>query len=226
MNPFYRATAIGMMAVTFCLGLNAFAWGQQNNPSPANADQAGRITWVLFFLGNPERPMGNGDSADEAAARQVLQAIGSKPMVWFNLDGRNYVSQNPEVMDRINRLVNIRTWYPWQLESVERYRQDNATYAATVSASFIDANSAELRQLSEDVRQMALQPVTAAQDITEVQKRVRAMVDTLLKMQAQVVSRGTAIGSLKSAERSLQEAGTEREIFTDAVASGKAQPAP
>jgi len=226
MSPFYRATAIGTIVTMVWLGSSISVFGRQNNPNPANADQGGQISWVLFNSGNPRSPRVSGDSTDEAAARQVLQSIGEKPMIWFKLDGRNYVSQDRAVMDRINGLDLSRKSYSFQLEQAERTRKENADYAASMSPSVIQTNSAEFRQLTEDVRQMALQPVTSSQDITALRKRVSAMVDTLMQTQRQVLNRDAAIVRLESNERELRRAGTEREILSNAIAAGKAQPAP
>lgn len=198
----------------------ACAGASGQGPSPSDD-----VAYALFY-GNPDRPTLKGTAADVAAAKEAQRLVGARFMMWFKLDGRAYVSQDMTTMDRLNRLNNMRAWQPSGIESAERYRQQNADWAAANPASVLESKSAEFRQLSESIRQMATLPLTKDQDVSELQKRMRAMADVLQEMQNQVMGRDLGIKTLQNIERSLQESGTERQILSGALASGKAQPAP
>ena len=146
--------------------------------------------------------------------------------MWFKLDGKAYVSQDQPTMDRVNRLINAKSWQSLAVANAQRAQEENVAYVAAHPASVTERNTAEFRQLSESIRQMASVPVTKDQDVSELRKRVMAMVTVVQEMQSELSRREIAVVSLQSAERMIQELGTERQILSDAVAAGKAQSAP
>jgi hypothetical protein len=214
MNTFYRMSAVVVLTGLACAVASA------QTPSPSDD-----IAYALFY-GNPDRPTLKGNATDAPAAKEVQRLVGAKFMMWFKFDGKAYVAQGMTTMDRLNRLSSMKAWQPSGVESAERYRQENAAWAVANPASVLESKAVEFRQLSEDIRQMASLPLTKDQDVTELQKRVRAMADVVQEMQRQVIGRATGVNTLQSIERSLQETGTERQILSEAIASGKVQPAP
>jgi len=208
MGAFYRVCVLGM--------------GVLLASSTLSAQDA--IPWVVFS--GPASYPHDASPSDQAAARQAHQAVGATFMIWFRLDGTAYVSEDNSTRDRMSRLASLKAFQPAQLENAERARQENLQYAASHPATVTDAAAAELRQLAESIRQMASTPPTSSQDVSDLRKRAMAMVDVVMQMQAQVVSRDSIIFGLQSTERRLQEYGTERQILLDAIASGKARRAP
>jgi hypothetical protein len=182
------------------------------------------IPWVSFS--GPARYPHNTSDSDVAAAQQAHDSAGAKFMIWFRLDGTAYISDDRATMDRLNVLTSLKDFRPGQLEAAERGRQENMQYAASNPVAVTDARADELRQLAESIRQMASTPPAATQDVSDLRKRLSAMVDAVMQMQAQVVRRESTILGLQNSERQLQEYGTERQILLDAIASGKTRRAP
>lgn len=207
MSAFYRTCALAIGILCFGSTLSA-----QNVP------------WVSFS--GPATYPHNLSAPDEAAARQARQAVGATFMIWFRMDGLAYVSDDRATIDRINQLSSLQSLQPHFSENAERVRQENSEYTAANPIAVTDANAAELRQLAESIRQMASVPATSSQDVTDLRKRLNVMTDFVMKMQAQVVRREAVILALRDNEQRLRGYGTERQIFLDAIASGKARPAP
>jgi acetolactate synthase regulatory subunit len=212
MNALYRG-----FVVLLAMGIFSAATG-----APVPQDE---IAWVLFN-GNLERPTSGGNKAVEAVARQAQQAIGANFMIWFQLDGTAWISEDRATLDRIIRLVNHRVNHGFLVVNAERTRLEDAEFMAANPISASEASAAELRALAEEFQKVASAPVTATQDLSDLEKRAHALVDNISRLQAQIVFRKSRALALRRSEEEFRRIGSERQIFSDAIAAGKARPAP
>ena len=212
MNALYRGFVVLLAAGVFSVTTGA----------PVPQDE---IAWVLFN-GNLERPTSGGNKAVEAAARQAQQAIGANFMVWFQLDGKAWISEDRATLDRIIRLVNHRVNHGFLVVAAERTRLEDAEFMAANPISASEASAAELRELAEEFQKFASAPVTATQDLSDLEKRAFTLVDNVSRLRSQIVSRKSRAQALRWSEDEFRRIGSERQIFSDAIAAGKARPAP
>jgi acetolactate synthase regulatory subunit len=212
MNALYRGFVVLLAAGVFSAATGA--------PVPQE-----EIAWVLFN-GNLERPTSGGNKAVEAMARQAQQAIGANFMVWFQLDGKTWISQDRATLDRIIRLVNHRVNHGFLVAAAERTRLEDAEFMAANPSSVSESSAAELRDLAEEFQKFASAPVTATQDLSDLEKRAFALVDKISRLQSQIVFRKSRVMALRRSEDEFRQIGSERQIFSEAIAAGRAQPAP
>jgi acetolactate synthase regulatory subunit len=212
MNALYRGFVVLLATGIFSAATSA----------PVPQDE---IAWVLFN-GNPERPTSGGNKAVEAVARQAQQAIGANFMIWFQLDGMTWISEDRATLDRIIRLVNHRVNHGFLVVNAERTRLEDAEFMAANPISASEASAAELRDLAEEFQKFASAPVTATQDLSDLEKRANALVDNISRLRAQIGFRKTRVFALRQSEEEFRRIGSERQIFSDAIAAGKARPAP
>ena len=183
------------------------------------------IQWVLFN-GNPERPTSGGNLAVEALARQAQKAVGTNFMVWFQLDGKTWISEDRATLARIIRLTNHRINHGFLVLAAERTKQEDAEFVAANPVSVSEANAAELRNLAEEFERIAAAPLTATQDLSDLEMRAFALVDRISRLRTQIVYRKSRALALRQSEEEFRRIGSERQIFSDAIAAGKARPAP
>jgi len=91
MSAFYRACALALSIL--CLGSKLAAQD---------------IPWVSFS--GPASYPHNVTASDGTAARQSRDVVGATFMIWFRLEGRAYVSEDRTTMDRMNWLVNLKSF--------------------------------------------------------------------------------------------------------------------
>ena len=212
MNALYRGFVVLLAAGVFSVATAA----------PVPQDE---IPWVLFN-GNLERPTSGGNKAVEAVARQAQQAVGANFMVWFQLDGKSWISEDRATLDRLIQLVNHRVNHGFLVVAAERTRLKDAEFMAENPISASEASAAELRDLAEEFQKFASAPVTATQDLSDLEKRALALVDNISRLRSQIVSRKSSAQALRRSEDEFRRIGSESQIFSDAIATGKARPAP
>ena len=210
-------------------------------PSPSTAPTAPTApnrresVWVLF---RGERIAAvNGSSADEAEAKVARQKTPGGDLLWFRLEGRAYVTQDPAILSRIGKTVEL----PQSERELAAYLEALATrqQQAVDRAETQRAVRAELEALTQQIETRSLSETT---HIAELQDRLQAVLAEVEQLRerldaARRVTRDTVVSQrLREAAQALEESGrleAERErqgqpdtffLLEEAVKSGTAKP--
>ena len=190
--------------------------------------------WV-FFKGNDVIVQANSD--DEAEARRARRSFGGD-LLWFKLDGKAYVSQDRETMNRVeaanegrrasSSIVALESTIK-QLAASQRI-EDGQGEMVMAQFRVLRANLQELEERLRNLNgnstnQQSLNDVRARFEVLAAQNdRLQAM---LAQTQAAVRSMQTQMQELELAKRNAElESRRDLDILRDAISSGKAQPAP
>lgn len=176
--------------------------------------------WVLF---RGTDVIVHGDAADEAEARKARQSTNGD-VLWFRFEGKAYVTQDKEVMDR------IRSSNASQLEAGARLRdglqniQEVLRNLAESEKRVADVNQSA-RPLLELTRSLERRQGDAAlreQDLSKMQELLKLQAQRTVELiDAQRVLREIEVSGLR-----LEQAPVELDILRDLVRSGKAQVTP
>jgi hypothetical protein len=192
------------------------------DPPSAPVQAPEGVRWVLF-QGN--RVLVQGSPADEAAARAAHQSVGGN-LLWFVLDGKTYVTQDPASLDLI-----LTTHESWEIErqsdiAGEIMRRTQEQYRVGAQ---LDQNSAEVRMLADRLRRLADIPVASQQDLNDVSRRISELQALVSRMRATLAEREARQTNYRMLEQMLARLGLRQpaaDILRDAVSSGKARPLP
>lgn len=184
--------------------------------------------WVLF-KGNDVIVHANSD--DEAEARRAIRSF-SGDLLWFKLDGKAYVSQDRETMNRVDAASSSIVALESTIKQLAASQRIEDGQGEMVMAQFraLRANLQELEERLRDLNgnstnQQSLNDARARLQVLAAQNdRLQAM---LAQTEAAVRSMQTQMQTLELAKRNAElESRRDLDILRDAISSGKAQPAP
>jgi hypothetical protein len=173
--------------------------------------------WVLF-RGNDV--ISRGSASDEEQARKARSSL-SGDLLWFQLDGKAYVTQDKDVMDQIQK----QTSPDLLVELAASLQRSNRASAQ------VDAQSANIQRLqaalSQMDKQLANSNAVPQQSIAELQARLAELNAASAQLQRAQRDAEMTNRQMLEAARS-RELGTRGifEILRGAVQAGKAKPAP
>jgi beta-lactamase regulating signal transducer with metallopeptidase domain len=208
---------------------------------PIVFSQGDETPWALF---RGQREILNGSSADQAAARAARTAAGGGDMLWFRQDGKAYIIQDPDILARIEALLEPanaqdaqKRVAEVQQRALELRNADAQLQQANVSASIavLQANIAKLQasaqQLRPDELQASLSQLQA--QIADLQNKIqRTQVDALslsqqqadLAKQLAIVQRQRADLARFDAELAAKSRSEMFNLLRESVSAGKAKP--
>jgi hypothetical protein len=187
------------------------------------AAAGGESHWVLFIGSDV---ILHGDASDEADAKKARQSL-SGDLVWFRFEGKTFVSQDKDVLDRIRGVQTDPTGRDLAREQ-ERVLLDTLNAMQKVA----DANRSQdleavMRKLTE-LRKLNDNGIGPEQ-LTDLSQRIeRARVDSLNAQRDQerrMLELERVVQELNLTKRQIRGA-RDLNILSDAVRSGKAQAAP
>ena len=184
--------------------------------------------WV-FFKGNDVIVRANSDDEDEA--RRARRSF-SGDLLWFKLDGKAYVSQDRETMNRVEVASSSTLALEATIKQLATSRQRENNQEQMVRAQ-VNALQFSLQHLNERLRNLdgnaatqdTLNSARAQLDMIAAQNaRLQAM---LASTEAEVVKMEAEMQRLEVAKRNAElENRRDLDVLRDAVSSGKAKAAP
>ena len=184
--------------------------------------------WVLF-KGNDVIVRANSDDEDEA--RRARRSF-SGDLLWFKLDGKAYVSQDRETMNRVEVASSSTLALEATIKQLatSRQRENNQEQMVRAQVRELQFN---LQQLNERLRNLdgnaatqdTLNSARAQLDMMAAQNaRLQAM---LASTEAEVVKMEAEIQRIEVAKRNAElENRRDLDVLREAVSNGKAQVAP
>ena len=194
--------------------------------------------WV-FFKGNDVIVHANSD--DEGEARRARRSF-SGDLLWFKLDGKAYVSQDRETMNRVEAAGSSGVLLEATVKqlAISQRLEDGQEEMVMAQRRVLRDVQFSLQELEERLRNIdgnaANQP-----SLNDARARLEAVAAQNARLQAMLAQSEAAVRSTEAAVRSMQtqmqalelakrtaelESRRDLDILRGAVSSGKAQPAP
>jgi hypothetical protein len=194
--------------------------------------------WV-FFKGNDVIVHANSD--DEGEARRARRSF-SGDLLWFKLDGKTYVTQDRETMNRVEAAGSSGVLLEATVKQVaiSQRLEDGQEEIVMAQRRVLRDVQFSLQELEERLRNIdgnaANQP-----SLNDARARLEAVAAQNARLQAMLAQSEAAVRSTEAAVRSMQtqmqalelakrtaelESRRDLDILRGAVSSGKAQPAP